>query len=259
MENKKIKMIVTDLDGTLLRTDKTISEYTQAVFIRCRESGFKTVFATARGGSGERLVPPHLVDGKIRMNGAIAKIGNEIVYDCQIPFMLVRPLLIACDKRRLKIVAESCDEHYSIHHVNEHMYKSRNNPHQKLVDMSTHAIDSEKIYMTDLTTEDETFIINQLPDELYFLMAREGNGFGMIMHKNATKAKAVAALANIWGIEKSEIVAFGDDLNDIPMFDFVGVSVAMGNALDNVKNIASLVCDTNDNDGVAKWLEENIL
>jgi len=259
MKNKNIKMIVTDLDGTLLRTDKTISEYTQAVFTRCRESGIKTVFATARGGSGERLVPAHLVDGKIRMNGAIAKIGNEIVYDCQIPYMLVRPLLIACDKRGLKIVAESCDEYYSIHHVNEHMYKSRNNAHQKLVDISTHAIDSEKIHMTDLTADDEEFILNQLPDELYFLMAREGNGFGMIMHKNATKAKAVAALANIWGIEKSEIVAFGDDLNDIPMLEFVGIGVAMDNALDEVKNVASLVCDTNDNNGVAKWLEENVL
>jgi len=259
MVNKNIKMIVTDLDGTLLQTDKTISEYTKSVFIRCRENGIKTVFATARGGSGERLVPSHLVDGKIRMNGAIAKIDNKIVYECQIPYMLVRPLLIACDKRGLKVVAESCDEHYSIHHVNEHMYKSRNNAHQKLVDISKHAIDSEKIYMTDLTDDDEAFILTQLPDELYFLMAREGNGFGMIMHKNATKAKAVAALANIWGIEKDEIVAFGDDLNDIPMLEFVGVSVAMGNALDKVKNIASLVCDTNDNDGVAKWLEENVL
>ena len=254
-----VKMIVTDLDGTLLRTDKTISEYTKTVFTRCRESGIKTAFATARGGSGERLVPAHLVDGKIRMNGAVAKIGNEIVYDCQIPYMLARPLLIACDRRGLKIVAESCDEHYSIHHVNEHMYKSRNNAHQKLVDLSRHTIDSEKIYMTDLTADDEAFIINLLPDELYFLMAREGNGFGMIMHRNATKAKAIAALADIWGIEKSEMATFGDDLNDIDMLKFAGISVAMGNALDEVKEVSDFVCLHNDEDGVAKWLEENLI
>jgi Cof subfamily protein (haloacid dehalogenase superfamily) len=252
-------MVVTDLDGTLLKTDKTVSEYTQSVLTRCRENGIKVVFATARGGSGERLVPAHLVDGKIRMNGAIAKIGDKIVYDCKIPYMIARPLLIACDRRGLKIVAESCDENYSVHHVNEQMYKSSNDVHQKLVDISQHKNDKEKIFMTDITPKDEYFITSQIPAELYFLMAREGNGFGMIMHKNATKAKAVSALADIWGIEQADIVAFGDDLNDIDMLRYVGVGVAMGNALDDVKKIASCVCDTNDNDGVAKWLEKRVL
>jgi hydroxymethylpyrimidine pyrophosphatase-like HAD family hydrolase len=53
-------------------------------------------------------------------------------------------------------------------------------------------------------------------------------------------------------------VAFGDDLNDIDMLNHAGVSVAMGNALDEVKAVADYVCDTNDNDGLAKWLEENV-
>jgi hypothetical protein len=254
-----IEMIVTDLDGTLLRTDKTISEYTKSVLKRCRELGIKVVFATARGGSGERLVPKSLVDGKIRMNGAIAKIDDEVVYDCKIPYQLVRPLLMDCDERGLKIVAESCGEIYSIHHVNEHMYRASKNEHKILVDLSQHEIDSEKIFMEDLTPDDEAFIASRIPDDLYFLMAREGNGFGMIMHKNATKAKAVAALANIWGIEKTDIVAFGDDLNDMDLLAFAGISVAMGNALDKVKSIANHICDTNDNDGVARWLEENLL
>ena len=63
----------------------------------------------------------------------------------------------------------------------------------------------------------------------------------------------------IWGINKAEIVAFGDDLNDIDLLTHAGVSVAMKNALESVKEIADHICDTNDNDGVAKWLEENLL
>jgi len=70
------KMIVTDLDGTLLRDDKRISERTKNTLIRCRENGIKVVFASARGGSVERFAPDYLVDGKIRMNGAVAKIGD---------------------------------------------------------------------------------------------------------------------------------------------------------------------------------------
>ena len=57
----------------------------------------------------------------------------------------------------------------------------------------------------------------------------------------------------------SEIVSFGDDTNDIDLLDFCGISVAMENALDNVKKSANEICDTNENDGVAKWLEENVL
>ena len=202
-----IKMIVTDLDGTLLKTDKTVSEYTKNILSQCRDADIKVVYATARGGSAERLVSDTFVDGKIRMNGAIAKIGDDVVYDRLIP----------------------------------------------------HQIDSEKIFMVELTQDDVFFIENQLPDCLYFVMSREGNGFGMIMHKDATKAKAVSALADFWGIKQSEIAAFGDDLNDMDMLSFAGVSVAIGNAIDKVKNIANYVCLDNDSDGVAKWLEENVL
>jgi hydroxymethylpyrimidine pyrophosphatase-like HAD family hydrolase len=66
-------------------------------------------------------------------------------------------------------------------------------------------------------------------------------------------------LAKIWNIEPSEIAAFGDDLNDIDLLRYAGYGVAMENALDEVKAVADYICDTNDNDGVAKWLEDNML
>ena len=63
----------------------------------------------------------------------------------------------------------------------------------------------------------------------------------------------------MWGIKPEEIVAFGDDLNDIDMLGYAGVGVVMDNALEQVKTVADYICDTNDNDGLAKWLEENVL
>lgn len=254
-----VKMIVTDLDETLLRTDKTISEFTKNILNQCREASIKVVYATARGGSAERIVPDSLVDGKIRMNGAIAKIGDKIIYECLIPYQLVRPLLIACDERGMKITAESYGEIYSVHHVNEHMHTAYYNKHQILVDFTQHQIDSEKIFIVDIKPDDEAFIINHLPDNLYFLMSRGENGFGMIMHRDATKSKAIAELARVWGIEQSDTVAFGDDTNDIDLLEYCGIGVAMGNALDEVKAVADYICDTNNNDGVAKWLEDNVL
>ena len=67
------------------------------------------------------------------------------------------------------------------------------------------------------------------------------------------------AIANEFNIDKSEIVAFGDDMNDKEMLVSMGSGVPMGNAIEEVKMIADYICDTNDNDGVAKWLDENII
>jgi predicted mannosyl-3-phosphoglycerate phosphatase (HAD superfamily) len=62
-----IKLIVTDLDGTLLRTDKTISDRTKSILSKCRESGIAVIYATGRGGSAEQVAPAELFDGRIRL------------------------------------------------------------------------------------------------------------------------------------------------------------------------------------------------
>ena len=274
--NHPIKMIVSDLDGTLLRTDKSISEHTKSVLALCRKSGIKVVYATGRGGSADRVAPSGFFDGKITMNGAVAKISSAakytdsaitdspafdftsadftIVYNRLIPYQTARPLLIACDKRGLKITSEMSGMHYSNFDVSAKWPNFINSEEFKITDFSQHDIDAEKIYSTDLTPEDVLFIKKQLPDTLHFIMARDG--LAQIMHKEATKSKAIAELAHIWGIAPSEIVAFGDDLNDIDMLSFVGIGVAMENALDEVKSVSDFVCLSNDEDGLAKWIEK---
>jgi len=79
------------------------------------------------------------------------------------------------------------------------------------------------------------------------------------LHEEAGKSKAVAALADHWGISIKDVVAFGDDTNDIDMLRHCGIGVAMGNAIDEVKSAADDICDTNENDGIAKWLEKHVL
>ena len=71
-----IRMVVTDLDDTLLRKDKTISERTTTALRKCREKGIKTVYATGRGNSSKMFVSSELFDGFVRMNGAMAYMGD---------------------------------------------------------------------------------------------------------------------------------------------------------------------------------------
>jgi len=123
--------------------------------------------------------------------------------------------------------------------------------------ISRHGMETGKFWTFGCTPEISTLIEARLDDDLHLKVARDG--LGQIMHKSATKANAVAALARYWNIAQSEIVAFGDDLNDIDLLIYTGVGVAVANALDEVKVVAKHICDTNENDGVAKWLEENVL
>jgi len=245
------RMIVTDLDETLLRSDKSISVHTIAILKKCRDAGIKMVYATARGGSAERITPAGIFDGKISRGGAIAKTGDKIIYSRLIPYQIARPILIACDKRELKTTLETADI-------------KRTNYGDNAVDFSQHDIDAEMISFVGLTSDDQAFVRSLLPENLYFMAMSDiggsyGGYYGMIMHKDATKLKAVSELARLWGIAMSEITAFGDDVNDLEMLANCGTGIAVENAIDEAKAAAGHICGANDEDGVARWLEENVL
>lgn len=70
---------------------------------------------------------------------------------------------------------------------------------------------------------------------------------------------ALHKLAEYFNIAVSDVVTFGDDTSDIGVIKTAGIGVAMGNAIDEAKAVADFVCDTNDNDGVAKWINSFIL
>ncbi|MCL1844115.1 MAG: HAD family hydrolase [Defluviitaleaceae bacterium] len=251
-----IKMIVTDLDGTLLRTDKTLSMRTKAILRQSREKGIKIVYATGRGGSAERVAPSELFDGKITMNGAVAKVADTVLYERLIPYQTARPFLMACDKRGIKITSEINGMHYSNFAVSDFWPLLTT---YEEVDFEQHKIDAEKIYSPNPDTEEELFIKQHLPDDLYSVVTSDATGSLLqVMHKDAAKSKAVAALAKHWNIASCEIVAFGDDRNDIDMLSGAGIGVAMAGAIKEVKAVSNYICGSNDEDGLAKWIEENI-
>ena len=250
----QIKMVVTDLDGTLLREDKTISERSLSALKKCREKGIKTVYATGRGVSTTTLVPHEFFDGYVRANGATAQVDDVLIYEKILSIENARELLIAADKAGIKIVTEKGGWHYGNFDVTEKWLWI---PHSKIVEFDKLDIDIEKVYAVIRTPDDVRLIEKHMPDDAYLYVSRDD--FAMVMHKEAEKSKAVAAVAAHWGIKQNEIVAFGDDTNDTELLKYCGTGVAMGNALDEVKAVANQICDTNESDGIAKWLEENVL
>ena len=79
------------------------------------------------------------------------------------------------------------------------------------------------------------------------------------MNKSASKYRAIEFLAEQYHVDIEDIVAFGDDYNDMEMIERCGNGIAVGNALEIVKGVADQVCESNQNDGVARWIERNLL
>jgi Cof subfamily protein (haloacid dehalogenase superfamily) len=254
MENS-IKMIVLDLDGTLLRDDKTISEYTISILKKCKEKEFKVIYATARGSSAEKLIPVEIFDGFVRMGGAVAYVGNTLVYNKCISTVHARDFLNLVNKANIRVAAELSHKHYSNFKVDEVWNWLT---YYEICDFNTLDIEAEKMYALPRTNDEMELLKNNIPKGMRLVPARDDN-FTMIMHEEAIKSKAVFAISEYWKIKNNEIVAFGDDLIDLEILEYCGYGIAMGNALDEVKKVAKYVCDTNENDGVAKWLEENLL
>ena len=96
-----------------------------------------------------------------------------------------------------------------------------------------------------------------LPPELYVQRCEEA--LALIMARGATKLNGIRQVAAARGIPLERVAAFGDDVNDVEMLRACGVGVAVANALSDVKSAANCICGANDDDGMARWLEENAL
>ena len=84
------------------------------------------------------------------------------------------------------------------------------------------------------------------------------NKWLVINPKGVNKANTLKELGRIENISLDEIISFGDGLNDLEVIDGVGLGVAMGNALDEIKDKSKEVTDSNNNDGIVKFLEEKL-
>jgi len=253
-----IQMIVTDLDNTLLRSDKSISEHTIAVLKECQTKGIKVVFATARSTqSAARLLEQFTPDIFVGYGGALvsagekviqrfdisAEISNQLIKDCldtpEISSILAINESIALTTS-LEILAEKDSAHYQytdslIEYNYRYLKISLNATSQAAVEKI--AADYPMLDMLRYTGED-----------LY-----------RFANRDAVKWNAVTAIARHYNVSTNTLIAFGDDINDLEMLAKCGTGVAVENAIDEVRAVAGYICGSNDNDGVANWLEEHIL
>lgn len=248
---KNIKAIITDLDRTLLRTDKSLSEYTVDVLKRCKERGIKVMAATARPERTVRSYDATIgFDAVTVMNGAKVMVGDKVI-TYGIPDELAEEMLAkVCGHKEFLFSVETGEILYAAEHIPEFEYTL----HTEFPKLPI----GETAYKILVSGEGAAeFIKENLTEGLHCTVA---NGYLVqIMSNDANKRNGVKVMLNAFGIAPEEAVYFGDDQDDAESMQLCSLGVAVDNAIPEVKAAADEIAESNDADGVAKWIEEHLL
>lgn len=245
-----IKAIITDLDNTLLRTDKTVTDYTRRVLRRCRERGIYVMAASARPQrtilefglgiefdavttlNGARIILPHGT-----LENAIPRAEGERILEK----LLAIPGAV--------VSAEMSGGIYSNVPIPE--WRSNVCPDFPRLPEGT-------LYKLLAGSAPEEAARRALTGDTYMTLI-EGGKLIQFMSREATKWNGVREMLAAFGVAPADTVYFGDDWDDIGPVKSCGLGVAMENAIDEVKAVADVLTGHCDGDGVARYIEENIL
>jgi Cof subfamily protein (haloacid dehalogenase superfamily) len=256
----EIELIALDLDGTLLATDESISAANRVAIAKALDRGIRVVLVTGRG-----VDTPIRVSRDLGLNlpvicchGALTKDfgSNTTLVHMPVPLVYAKPMIEFAERRGLALAV----------YVDEYFYR----------------LEGSHIYMQDMTgpawREARSFdeVVTQAPTFLRFLgsesvaeMKREFGDLPLafryetwqdfvecaVLSREASKQTALARLCADFGVHAERVLAIGDSRNDVPMMQWAGVGVAMGNALPEVRQAVRYVTAGNEHDGVALAIE----
>ncbi len=261
-------LYATDLDGTLLRSDETLSQYTCETINALVGQGMLFSYATARSYVTASKVTKGLTARipLIVYNGAfvidhetgqvmISNFFEEGVSDLLDDLLACKiyPIVYAMvnEKEVFTYVDKACTP------AMRQFVDSRRNDHRKRpVDDMACLYEGKAFYITCIDREEKLKPIYAAYRERYHCIYHRDiytkTQWLEIMPKAASKANAIRQLKTLLGCDR--VVVFGDARNDIDMFEIADVSCAVENAADELKALATHIIGSNDEDGVAKWL-----
>jgi Cof subfamily protein (haloacid dehalogenase superfamily) len=249
-----MKMIITDLDRSLLRNDKTISEFSVKILKKCQQMDLIVIIATARPiRSTLNYIDTIKPNGVIFHNGAVVSVNNRIINQYGISS--------AETKRIVNIIENKFPEATISVEINDVMYTNfiapDNSAYVKIDFNDLPDRNADKIIIGTISLEKIRTIEKYISNELY-LEINDGK-YGFIINRKASKWLGIIELSKYFGIDLKDTIAFGDDINDLTMIQNCGKGICMKNGLDEVKAVSDDICEDNENDGIAKWIEHNIL
>ena len=268
----KSVLYVTDLDGTLMQSNGTLSAYTVSVINRLVEQGLAFTYATARSVESARTIT-----GGLRLSLPVITRNGAVLADNETGKHLEKALFTEEEVALLKellpelprvgfVSCFSGEKMFKTYVPGEHtvgfekyVQYYRNDPMMKPVDSLDALFFGQPGYVTLIDDREKMAPIYE--------RVRQYTGWECIFQKdtywdeywvevcprNCTKAKAILKMKEQYGFRK--VVAFGDSVNDMPMFRAADEAYAVSNALEALKEIATGVIGGNNEDAVARFLE----
>jgi hypothetical protein len=261
------KAVFIDMDGTLLKSDHSVSEANREAIHRLEQRGVLVVPISARPLHGML----HIIKDVVSVDTPLVSLnGGYIVHKNEIIFQDAVPLHDVASVHKEIAMYDVSAMYYSQMEWFAERETDRIKKEQKItgVKIKIQPFADTLQYWHEqnsgpnkILIAGEKHLVQEVEQQL--IAIHEGNlnifksqsTYLEVMSNATSKAKAIQFLIDRYGIEQRQIIAIGDNFNDQGMIEFAGMGVAMGNAPEQIKAVANYVTDTNNNDGVAKALQ----
>lgn len=253
------KLILLDLDFTLLRSDQTISEHTTKVLKKCQTAGHFVGFSTSRGTTRiQKYIKQIQPDVVICNAGASVFYNNQLIHEENFSLEETHSLLsevynVLGDDAEITVDTLNSffwnkdDKNKSTQYGSDAIFNDCRNFPFPAMKFCVKMTDEKKAEKIASKIQNCGFIA--FSDIPWYKFAP----------KSATKENAILFISDYLKISTKDMIAFGDDFSDIGMLKLCGTGIAMGNAIPQVKEIADEQTVSCDEDGVAVWIEKRLI
>lgn len=260
------KMICLDIDGTLLNSKHEITEEVKdAIKIVTNENNIPVILVSARMPKGIKFLQKEL-----EIEQPIICYSGALILDKD-NTILAKEFIETSNLRKIYKLVKENNIHISLYkddewYIEELDYWAKQE--SDITNIIPKVIDFEKLiqlWESEGSGPNKILCISE-PDKINYIKEHiklndlniypSKTTYLEIMPISASKTSAINVLQKKYNIDKSEIIAMGDNYNDIDMLEYAGLGIAMGNAPDEVKKHANDITSTNDNNGVAEALKK---
>ncbi|RWZ55164.1 HAD family phosphatase [Halobacillus fulvus] len=262
----KRHLIALDLDGTLLTDEKTISESTKRVVLNAMDQGHIVVIATGRPhrASINYYHELGLDTPMVNFNGALIHHPKDHRWDAlhsPLSIRTARKIIHTCRELGVKNILAEVKDHVYLDQYDEEIlsiFQTNNDP-INIGNLQNNLKDDPTSILIHPEEEKIQHLRKELDEHASLIDHRKwGAPWHVIeiVRAGMNKAVGLEKISRYFHIPKERIIAFGDEDNDLEMIDYAGVGVAMGNAINELKDISNYVTDSNEEDGIGEFLND---
>lgn len=265
------KLIAVDIDGTLMNSKKEITPRTRYALLEAQTLGKRVILASGRHPIGLYPIAQDLMLD--RYGGYIMSFNGGRIISCEnnitvvsklFPREYLSDIVSVLKDSNITIITFDDNRIYADKKVNDYTYVERDIIKVEMVVcddfVSDVKCDLNKILLAGEPDElDRYKVILEMRYDGLLEIYKSAPYFLELMPFGISKGSMLPLLLGKLGIEREEVIAFGDHYNDMTMIGYAGMGVVMDNGEPEIKKIADYVCESNDDDGVAKTIEKFVI